>query len=352
MNGPVENVLAVLEGVVGQNGYYMALCPAHDDREQSLSVKEGGDGRALLHCFGGCDQDRLLAALKVKGIDRRDLFPNGTDEGRMGTHTPPRNPTTVKPLTLDEYAGAKKIPREFLESVRVGEIPNYNGRRALRIPYLGADGEELAVRFRLAMEGEDRFRWRRGSKPVPYGLWRLDGARQAGYAVLVEGESDAHTIWHHGIPAIGIPGARTWRTAWAEHLEGIEKVYVVVEPDAAGERLWERIAATPALRERLYRVVLGDYKDASEMHIADPERFPERFAAALRGATSFMDIAESEAKEEARGAWAACEELANERRILERCAEDLKRCGVAGESKAGSLSTSPSTAVTSISSSS
>ena len=32
------------------NGSYMALCPGHNDREQSLSVKEA-DGKILVKCF-------------------------------------------------------------------------------------------------------------------------------------------------------------------------------------------------------------------------------------------------------------------------------------------------------------
>ena len=29
--------------------------------------------------------------------------------------------------------------------------------------------------------------------------------------MLVEGESDCHTLWHHRIPAVGLPGAGNWR---------------------------------------------------------------------------------------------------------------------------------------------
>ena len=50
-----------------------------------------------------------------------------------------------------------------------------------------------------------------------------------------------------------------------------------------------------------------------------------------------MDLAESEAQEQAREAWAVCEELASEGRILDHFAVDFNRCGVAGEPKAGKL---------------
>lgn len=49
---------------------YVALCPAHDDRSPSLSIKDGDNGRPLVHCFAGCDQEAVIAALRDK-----DLWP-------------------------------------------------------------------------------------------------------------------------------------------------------------------------------------------------------------------------------------------------------------------------------------
>jgi hypothetical protein len=47
----------------------MARCPAHDDREPSLSISAGPDGKVLVHCHAGCDQHDVVAALR-----RRDLW--------------------------------------------------------------------------------------------------------------------------------------------------------------------------------------------------------------------------------------------------------------------------------------
>jgi hypothetical protein len=51
---------------------WQAKCPAHNDREPSLSIKEGLDGRTLLHCHAGCSTDNVLRSL---GVTHRDLFP-------------------------------------------------------------------------------------------------------------------------------------------------------------------------------------------------------------------------------------------------------------------------------------
>ena len=68
---PIDRTLERLEGVKAHNGYFMALCPAHDDQDSSLSVKEGDDGRVLLHCFAGCTFDEVVAAID---LEPKDLF--------------------------------------------------------------------------------------------------------------------------------------------------------------------------------------------------------------------------------------------------------------------------------------
>lgn len=55
--------------------YWMARCPAHDDREPSLSISAGDEGKVLVRCHAGCDQTHVIAALRARGLwedgDRR-----------------------------------------------------------------------------------------------------------------------------------------------------------------------------------------------------------------------------------------------------------------------------------------
>src|SRR5262245_39340549 len=51
-------------------------------------------------------------------------------------------------LTLDDYARAKVLPVDFLKSLGVSQ--SSHGRKpAVRIPYYGTAGEEIAVRSRI-----------------------------------------------------------------------------------------------------------------------------------------------------------------------------------------------------------
>ena len=49
-------------------GTWMARCPAHDDREPSLSITDGRNGKVLVRCHAGCDQDDVIAALRLRHV--------------------------------------------------------------------------------------------------------------------------------------------------------------------------------------------------------------------------------------------------------------------------------------------
>jgi putative DNA primase/helicase len=51
----------------------MCCCPAHDDRTPSLSVTLGRKA-ILFHCFAGCSNEAVIAALERCGVRGRDLF--------------------------------------------------------------------------------------------------------------------------------------------------------------------------------------------------------------------------------------------------------------------------------------
>jgi hypothetical protein len=237
--------------------------------------------------------------------------------------------------TLAAYAEAKRLPVEFLSGLGLTDV-HLQGSPAIRIPYRCEDGADGPVRFRVRLhrleDGDGRFSWRKGSKPTLYGLDRLSSARAAGHVVLVEGESDCHTLWHHGVPALGIPGAGTWRDEWAKHLTGIETVYFVVEPDHGGDALQAVLGRSP-LRDRLRLVSLEPHKDASELHIADPDGFKSAFDAALGRAEPWRDVERARSQRAASEAWAECQEIAHADDVLDLVARFAADGGVAGEGR-------------------
>ena len=51
-----------------RGSYGIARCPGHDDREPSLSIREAEDGKILIRCHAGCDQKRVISALRSLGL--------------------------------------------------------------------------------------------------------------------------------------------------------------------------------------------------------------------------------------------------------------------------------------------
>jgi hypothetical protein len=47
---------------------WAARCPAHDDRQPSLSIAVSHEGKTLVHCHAGCAQDQVIGALKHMGL--------------------------------------------------------------------------------------------------------------------------------------------------------------------------------------------------------------------------------------------------------------------------------------------
>ena len=47
---------------------FVARCPAHRDRNPSLSISDGADGKLLLHCHRGCSFDAVIDALRRRGV--------------------------------------------------------------------------------------------------------------------------------------------------------------------------------------------------------------------------------------------------------------------------------------------
>jgi MarR family len=347
-----ENVLDRLN-VASRNGEKaMSFCPVHDDRTNpSLSLR-AENGRLLLHCFAGCQPEDIVSKI---GLGMKDLF----SEGGGGSFIPPYTPARLHAqgenphsngqnerargdthlshgCTLKEYSEVKSLPEGFLRGLGLRDV-TYLERPAVRIPYPDEEGQEAAVRFRVSIDGPEKFRWRSGDKPVPYGLKLLREARASGFVVLAEGESDCHTLWYHEIPALGIPGANNWRDEWASHLKGIEKIYAIIEPDQGGDTLREKLTGCGAIRERLHLLELSEHKDPSALHLADPDMFRERFEVALENAKPWVELERAEAEAASHEAWERCQGLAQESDILGRFAEELARSGVAGESRIAKL---------------
>ncbi len=135
-------LLELLQGVKETApGRYIARCPAHDDRSPSLSIKDGDDGRVLLHCFAGCGTEDVLSAI---GLTFSDVMPERI--GAEHSYKPVRNRISPRDAlaTLDhESLVVAIIGADFLEHKEIDEdtwgrlaaaVQRINTTRAMCVP--------------------------------------------------------------------------------------------------------------------------------------------------------------------------------------------------------------------------
>ena len=230
--------------------------------------------------------------------------------------------------TLEQYSKYKGLPIPELESFGLSQI-TYRGSPAIRMPYEDAENPD-SVRIRTALNGDDCLRWKIGSKPCLYGLWRLKQAIEAKYVVLVEGESDCHTLWYHEIPALGIPGADFWNDEWAAVLDGLESIYVIIGPDKRGTAILNRLYES-SMRDRLLFVNLEEFTNVSEMHLFSSQEFVSDWNKAIDGALSWNEYQQLEIEKQKADSWNACKTIGSCSDIPKQFAEELEISGVVGE---------------------
>jgi hypothetical protein len=201
---------------------WMALCPAHEDKNPSLSIAQKND-KILLHCQAGCTVEAVCAGA---GIEMADLFSGDADS---------------RPHIAATY------------------------------PYYDEEGKTLFEVVRFEPKG---FRQRRPDLKGGY-IWDLNGVKRVLYClpaiesaesvVICEGEKDVHSAMKLGFFATcNSGGAGKWKDEYSETLRGKDCV-IVADADAPGRKHAEEVARSLHLRARSVKVIeLPGAKDLSE----------------------------------------------------------------------------------------
>jgi len=204
---PVLRVLSALRasGLRPQRSAsgWMAKCPGHDDVHASLSVSEGSDGRALLHCHAGCAAEHILAVL---GLKLADLFPPEPE---------------ARPQIVVTYPYRDEAASLLFEVVRF-DPKDFRQRR----PSPGGG-----------------WMWKVGGvRRVPYRLPELLASSPDSIVFVPEGERDVDNLRALGaVATTNAGGAGKWRRELSEHLHG-RHVVVLPDHDAPGRAHAEAVA--------------------------------------------------------------------------------------------------------------
>ena len=250
-----------------------ARCPFHDDHHESFWFTTTN---GLWKCEAcGAKGNGAVFLSRIANISTREAYKQlrviaGVTMEKSKRHTPT--------YTLKEYALEKRLPIEYLQSL--GLKDGY-GNRYVEIPYKDESGKVIATRKRMPKGSKKRFVWNKGDKSTLYGRWRMQEIRDAGYVILVEGESDAQTLWMLGLPALGFPGASNFNEASARLILDIPEIYLHIEPDLGGRTAKKSVSR--GLLGTEYKGVVKQWscvvhdglKDPSAVFIAEDSRASE-----------------------------------------------------------------------------
>ena len=209
-----EEVLSHFQVKKYGNGKAQALCPAHPDKEASLTITQGNDGKTLLKCHAGCSSESVVLAA---GLKMADLFSeNRLSEERRRMYIESREKRKIEAVynyvsTNGEYAYTK---------IRL------EGKKML----FGMLNDE---RFEYGLKGRSKKEFNAIFGSIP----RIKEAIERNEPIFIpEGEKDVNTLIKKGYAAFSCGGANDWNKNVSELCNGAE-VIILADNDDPGKKL-------------------------------------------------------------------------------------------------------------------
>lgn len=255
-----------LKNVKKKGNSIQANCPFHkggNEKKPSFSV-DLKTGR--YKCFACEEEGNYIKFIsQMKNIGTKEAAKEIYKEIGIDNIVP------IEDYTIDIYAHEKKLPVDWLkEEWGLKNLKHYIG-----IPYFNKERKLIGTRKRGTNKD---FKWNQNSKLWLYGIQNIEKIRQQEYVVLVEGESDTHTLSYYNIPVLGVPGASTFNSAWVEDIKDIKKIYIHHENDTGGDTFVKSVCKgllTAEYKGEVYKIECCSVgvKDPSELHIKRQKDF-------------------------------------------------------------------------------
>lgn len=213
-----EEIAANFEGAKRTGpGQWQAKCPAHEDRQASLSIGGGADGRTLVHCHAGCAAEDVLASV---GLAMADLAP--------------------------------AIDRPQSQIVAVYDYRDATGK-------LIAQSVRKEPKAFLQRRPNEAGGWTYSVKGLAIPLYNLPGIVASGPespVYIPEGEKDADALVRRGLVATtNIGGAGKWRDEYSDYLAG-RNVVILPDNDDTGRKHARDIARKTFGKATSIKIVL------------------------------------------------------------------------------------------------
>jgi Protein of unknown function (DUF3631) len=216
----LNRFLGYLNGVRREGEGFKARCPAHEDRNPSLSVREAS-GRILVKCFAGCTTRDVC---KVLGIKMANLFSDNRSAKRI----------------VAEYSYTDEQGKLLCQKVRF-------------------DPKDFQLRRPNSKGG-----WVRNLGGVRRVLYRLPEVLAAEEILIVEGEKDADTAKALGFAATTSGAAGSWKDEFSDQLRG-KRATIIADADPMGRKSAHQAAGSLfGKAESVKQLELPGAKDLTE----------------------------------------------------------------------------------------
>ena len=246
---------------------WKAKCPAHDDREPSLNITQGADGRTLFKCFAGCPTESICTALN---ITLADLFTGKPERnGSPAKSNPAFNwqkcVSDFSEADAQKLAAWRGLSIEFVRWLHAQSIVGiFDGLTAFANH--GGGGKVVSCHVRLE-SGKWIFK-PTGQKTAPL----VFGDVRAGYVLAFESQWDAFAVmdklgWHtdSGLPDTAVFITRGAGNGKLVHGQFAPDAicYAFQQNDSAGEK-WLADISRNALCKVLVVPTSAPHKDPND----------------------------------------------------------------------------------------
>jgi predicted P-loop ATPase len=221
---------------------FLIRCPAHDDKQASLSVKFDND-RLLLKCHAGCAHSAILDGFYSIGVLEQPRAVSGERVRPTGRH-------------LRSVEGGKARSGSLGKIVATYDYHDLNG--ALIHQVIKFEGRQYRQR-KQNKNGE----WVWSVSLNETILYRLKEVVEADTVYVCEGEKDAETVRSLGlVGTTGAMGAGKWQDRYAEAFTG-KHIVILEDNDKPGRKHAQAVA------------VSAHGHDAKSIRIVDFPELPE-----------------------------------------------------------------------------
>jgi len=233
-----EEIAKTLGNAKRVNGQWLASCPVpghgrgNGDKNPSLSISDGDDGRPLFHCHGGCDQHTVFNVIRERGL-LPELEPR------------PELLSRIQPPAI-----TRQLEQEWSYTDEEGVVLFIKQR------YRTTDSKGKDYKLIKVDDAGRRHATMGDARIVPYRLPELlDAVGKGRFVYLTEGEKAADAIISLGsVATTSHAGSGHWPEAITQYFAGAN-VVILPDNDAPGWKYAKRAAAKILPLAKSVRVV-------------------------------------------------------------------------------------------------